>query len=80
MAYRALIEDLVARIRKSGIDCIEWKHNESNLGSVVVVSADVASDLTSNGNFISYERLLLREKLLQWIVIDKCHFVFTSSD
>ncbi|KAF1955455.1 hypothetical protein CC80DRAFT_549137 [Byssothecium circinans] len=28
--YRALIEDLVRRIRDSGIDCMEWKHGEIN--------------------------------------------------
>jgi hypothetical protein len=49
--YRALIEDLVKRICGCGIDCIEWKHGDSNPASVVVVSADVAGDITSNGNF-----------------------------
>ncbi|KAF2832757.1 hypothetical protein CC86DRAFT_267823, partial [Ophiobolus disseminans] len=34
--YRALIEDLVGRIRDYGVDCIEWKHGESNPASVVV--------------------------------------------
>ncbi|KAF2741606.1 hypothetical protein M011DRAFT_373874, partial [Sporormia fimetaria CBS 119925] len=52
--YRALIEDLVRRIQKCGIDCIEWEHGENNPAAVVVVSADVAGDTTSNGNFLSY--------------------------
>ncbi|KAF1922195.1 uncharacterized protein M421DRAFT_38003, partial [Didymella exigua CBS 183.55] len=34
--YRALMEDLVSRMQKCGIDCIEWKYRESNLASVVV--------------------------------------------
>ncbi|KAF1973259.1 hypothetical protein BU23DRAFT_404491, partial [Bimuria novae-zelandiae CBS 107.79] len=35
--YRALIEDLVGRMQKRGIDCIEWKHGESSPAAVVVV-------------------------------------------
>jgi hypothetical protein len=57
--YRALMDNLVARIWKSGVECIEWKHGEVNLVSVVVVSVDVAGDITSNGNFIAYAGLLL---------------------
>ncbi|KAF1922768.1 uncharacterized protein M421DRAFT_10224, partial [Didymella exigua CBS 183.55] len=50
--YRALIEDLVDRMQKCGIDCMEWKHGESSPAAVVVVSADAAGDTTSNGNFL----------------------------
>jgi superfamily II DNA helicase RecQ len=63
--YRALIEDLVGQIRDCSVDCIEWKHGESNPASVVVVSADVAGDITSNGNFLGYARLLKGKGLLQ---------------
>ena len=52
--YRALIEDLVSRICNCGINCIEWKHGKNNPASVVVVSADVAGDITSNSNFLGY--------------------------
>jgi superfamily II DNA helicase RecQ len=57
--YWALMDNLVARIWKSGVECIEWKHGEVNLASVVVVSADVAGDIMSNGNFVAYAGLLL---------------------
>jgi hypothetical protein len=76
--YRALIEDLVGRIRDAGVDCMEWKHGESNPASVVVVSADVAGDMTSNGNFLGYARLLKGKGLLQRIVVDECHLVLTA--
>jgi superfamily II DNA helicase RecQ len=76
--YRALIEDLVGRICDAGIDCIEWKHGESNPASVVVVSADVAGDITSNGNFLGYARLLKSKGLLQRVVVDECHLVLTA--
>jgi superfamily II DNA helicase RecQ len=76
--YRALIEDLVQRIRGCGVDCIEWKHGESNPASVVVVSADVAGDITSNGNFLGYARVLKGKGLLQRVVIDECHLLFTA--
>jgi hypothetical protein len=55
--YRALIKDLVDRMQKRGIDCIEWKHGESSLAAFVVVSADAAGDNTSNGNFIGYAQV-----------------------
>ena len=56
--YRALIEDLVDRMQKCGIDCMEWKHGESSPAAVVVVSADAAGDTTSNGNFLGYANML----------------------
>jgi superfamily II DNA helicase RecQ len=78
--YRALIEDLVARIQESGVDCMEWKHGENNPASVVVVSADLAGDITSNDNFIGYAGLLQTKGLLRRVVVDECHMIFTSSD
>ena len=76
--YRALIEDLVSQIRNCGIDCMEWKHGESNPASVLVVSADVAGDITSNGNFLGYARLMKDKGLLQRVVVDECHLLFTA--
>jgi len=78
--YRALIEDLVGRIQKCGIDCIEWKHGESNPAAVVVVSADVAGDTISNGNFLGYANMLSSKGLLRRVVVDESHLIFTSSD
>ncbi|CAO2655088.1 Nn.00g101520.m01.CDS01, partial [Neocucurbitaria sp. VM-36] len=78
--YRALIEDLVKRIQLCGIDCIEWKHGETSPASVVVVSADLAGNLTSSGNFIGYAGLLASKGWLRRVVVDECHLIFTSSD
>jgi superfamily II DNA or RNA helicase len=78
--YRALIADLVVRICASGIHCIEWKHGETNPAPVVVVSADVAGDVAYDGNFLGYARVLYDKGLLQRVVIDECHMIFTSSD
>jgi hypothetical protein len=57
---------------------MEWKYGDTNSASVVVVSADVAGDITSNGNFLGYARLLKNKGLLQQVVIDECHLVFTA--
>jgi superfamily II DNA helicase RecQ len=76
--YWALIEDLVKQICECGIDCIEWKHGDSNPALVVVVSADVAGDITSNGNFLGYARLLKNKGLLRRVVVDECYLLFTS--
>jgi superfamily II DNA helicase RecQ len=77
--YQALIEDLVSWICDSSVECIEWTHGDSNLASVVVVSANVAGDVTSNSNFLGYAQLLKSKGLLQRIVVDECYLVFTSS-
>jgi hypothetical protein len=45
---------------------------------VVVVSADVAGDITSNSNFLGYARLLKNKGLLWRVVVDECHLLFTS--
>jgi hypothetical protein len=52
--YRALIENLVARIRDYSVDCIEWMHSESDPASVVVVSADVAGEINKQRQLLSY--------------------------
>jgi superfamily II DNA helicase RecQ len=78
--YRALIADLLDRMQKRGIDCIEWKHGESNPAAVVVVSADLAGDITSNGNFLSYATMLHSKGLLRRVVVDESHLIITSSD
>jgi superfamily II DNA helicase RecQ len=78
--YRALITDLVSRIRESGIECIEWKYGETNPVSVVVVSADVASNLLGDSNFLSYVRLLYNKGVLRRVVVDECYLIYTSSD
>jgi superfamily II DNA helicase RecQ len=75
--YRALIEDLVQRIRDCGVDCLEWKYGENNPASVVVVSADVAGSITGS-NFLGYARMLRMKGLLRRVVIDECHLVFTA--
>lgn len=46
----------------------------------MVVSADVAGDLTSSGNFISYTGLLRTKGLLRQVVVDEYHLIFTSSE
>jgi superfamily II DNA helicase RecQ len=78
--YRALITDLVSRIRESGIECIEWKYGETNPASVVVVSANVASNLLGDSNFLSYARLLYNKGVLRRVVVDECYLIYTSSD
>jgi superfamily II DNA helicase RecQ len=78
--YRALIKDLVQRIQNYRVDCIEWKHGETNPAAVIIVSADVAEDVTSSGNFISYASMLSSKRLLRRVVVDECHLIFTSSD
>lgn len=75
--YRALIEDLVQRIRDCSVECLEWKYGENNPASVIVVSADVARSMTGS-NFLAYARMLRTKGLLRRVVIDECYLVFTA--
>lgn len=74
--YRALIEDLLARITQCRLDCIEWTYGQVNPAAIVVVSADVAG----SSDFLNYAGMLSSKKLLRRIVVDECHLIFTSSD
>jgi len=74
--FRALVDDLVDRLKKAGIDCLEWRPGEVNPAAVVVVSADFAA----SWGFLSYASLLDREGLLERVFVDECHLTFTSSD
>ena len=74
--FRALIENLVMRITKSGIDCMEWRHGQTNPAAVIIVSADVAAE----AGFLSYAGMLSDKKQLRRVVVDECHLIFTSSD
>ena len=74
--YRALIADTVDRVRKAGVDCLEWTASEVNPAAVVVVSAD----RVGSGHFLDYASLLSGQKLLRRVVVDECHLAFTSSD
>ena len=74
--YQALINDLVGRIRVSGIECIKWKHEENNPAAVVVVSADMAGE----PGFLKYAGLLSGKRLLRRVVVNECHLIFTSSN
>jgi superfamily II DNA helicase RecQ len=73
--YRALIEDLVQRISRSGIECVEWTQAQTHPAPIVVASADVAG----SPSFLQYALLLNEKKALRRVVIDECHLVITSS-
>ncbi len=74
--FRALVDDLVGRMKKARIDCLEWQHGEVNAAAVVVVSADIAA----SWSFLGYASLLQQKGHLRRVVIDECHLTFTSSD
>ena len=76
--FTALMDDLVDRARKSGVDCIRWKpasreggEQHRPMAKMVVVSADVAS----TQQFIDYADGLRAQKLLDRIYVDECHTI-----
>jgi superfamily II DNA helicase RecQ len=78
--YRALIQDLISRVHTAGLECQEWRPGQGSPACIMVVSADIAGDITSSGNFISHAHMLCGKGLLRRVVIDECHLTITSSD
>ena len=74
--FRALVNDIVQRFCRDGIDTVEWRHGYRNPASVVVVSADIAAEWS----FLKYAQSMQQGGLLRRIFIDECHLIFTSSD
>ena len=48
--FRALINDLVEKAKKTGIDSVEWRPGEVNPATIVFVSAD----LVDGTNLLGY--------------------------
>jgi superfamily II DNA helicase RecQ len=76
--FTALMDDLVDRAQKSGVDCIRWKPGSAEGGEqhrrmakMVVVSADVAS----TQEFTDYADGLRGRGLLDRIFVDECHTI-----
>ena len=74
--FIALLQDVVGRLRRAGIDCLEWRPGEVNPAAVVVVSADAASDRS----FLQYTTVLAEQRMLRRVFVDECHLALTSSD
>lgn len=73
---RALVDDLVQRLKQAGIDHLEWQAGETNPAAVVVVSADTA---VGNG-FLSYACGLAERGHLRRVVVDECHLALTANE
>ncbi len=69
--FWALLGNMVKRMKEVDIECIEWKAEEVNPSTSVVVSAD----RTAEGDFMDYASQLNRDKLLRRVIIDECHDV-----
>jgi hypothetical protein len=81
--FRALIEDMLVRLRDSGVKAIEWQagadsdyQNRRTPASIVLVSADYVGNCS--GQFLSYAALLARQGVLRRVVVDKCHVAITA--
>ncbi len=74
--FRSLINDLVDKANKLGIDYIEQRPEEVNAVALVYVSADFVPFT----GFLSYTRLLQGKGILRRIFVDKCYLTFTASD
>lgn len=73
--FRALINDLVDKAEKAGIDSIEWRPGEVNPATLVFVSAD----FVDASGLIGYAERLLDSGRLRRIFIDECHLIFKDS-
>jgi superfamily II DNA helicase RecQ len=81
--FRALIEDMLIRMRDAGVKAIEWQagaegdyQNRRTPASIVLVSADYVGNCS--GQFLSYAALLARQGVLRRVVVDECHVAITT--
>ena len=73
--FRALINDLVEKAKKAGIDSVEWRPGEVNPATIVFASAD----LVDGTNLLGYAQQLLDSGRLRRIFIDECHLIFKEN-
>jgi superfamily II DNA or RNA helicase len=73
--FRALINDLVDKAKKAGIDSTEWRPGEVNPATIVFVSAD----LIDGTNLLGYAQQLFDSGRLRRIFIDECHLIFKEN-
>ena len=73
--FRALINDLVDKAKKAGIDSVEWRPGEVNPATLVFVSAD----LVDGTNLLGYAQQLFDSGRLRRIFIDECHLIFKEN-
>ncbi len=74
--FRALVDDMVERFRKEGIDACKWRPGQANPARIVVMSVDTAAGTS----FLLYARQMADGGLLRRIFINEGHLTFTSSD
>jgi hypothetical protein len=74
--FRALINKLVETARQAGINSIEWRLGQTDLATLVFISADKII----GGGFLSYAELLKGKGLLRRVFVNECHLTFTASD
>jgi superfamily II DNA or RNA helicase len=74
--FRALINKLVETVRQASINSIEWRLGQTDLVTLVFISADKII----GGGFLSYAELLKGKGLLRRVFVNKCHLTFTASD
>jgi superfamily II DNA helicase RecQ len=73
--FRALVNDMLARLKAARIDHLEWRPGETNPAAVVVVSAD----MVSGTGFLVYASGLAERGHLRRVVVDECHLTLTAS-
>jgi superfamily II DNA helicase RecQ len=73
--FRTLINDLVDKAKKAGIDSVEWRPGEVNPATLVFVNAD----LVDGTNLLGYAQQLFDSGRLRRIFIDECHLIFKEN-
>ena len=73
--FRQLINNMVERAKKCGIDCMEWTEGISDPTTLVFVSADKVQS-----GFLLYAQKQCSSGYVRRIFVDECHVTFTQSD
>ena len=75
--FAQLVDDMVDRGKKSGLQCEEWTHGDfsGELQQLVIVSADRAV----SGEFLHYAKGLELNGQLAHVFFDECHVALTDT-
>jgi hypothetical protein len=81
--FRALIKDMLIRLRNARVKVVEWQpgtdsdyQNRRTPASIVLVSADYVGKCS--GQFLSYTALLARQGVLRRVVVNECYVAITA--
>jgi hypothetical protein len=75
MPFRALVNDILARLKIARIDYLKWRSGETNPTTIIIINANIISGT----RFLIYVFKLAKRGYLRRVVINECYLTLTAS-